>query len=194
MRRSLIGVLNADYCAREHPIISKMPDGFEKIKCAQEETNRQIQEMLFNGLSFTWETVFSHESRLEIMRYAKNCGYRVHLTYVTTKHPDINVVRVRNRVLEGGHDVPEEKIRSRYERSISFLPQMILVADEVLIYDNSYDKTEPTLLFQKLTDGKENLDSDLIFWDVEDEDLKNWAMKYVIQPLNNKGISVRCYK
>lgn len=150
--------------------------------------------MLSNGLSFTWETVFSHESRLDIMNYAKNCGYRVHLTYVTTKNPDINVARVRNRVLEGGHDVPEDKIRSRYERSISFLPQMILAADEVLIYDNSYENTAPTLLFQKLTDGKENLDPELIFWDVKDEDVKNWAMKYIFKPLNVMGISVRCYK
>jgi Uncharacterized protein conserved in bacteria len=143
---------------------------------------------------FTWETVFSHESRLEMMNHAKNCGYRVHLTYVTTKNPDINVARVRNRVLEGGHDVPEDKIRSRYERSISFLPQMILAADEVLIYDNSYENTAPTLLFQKLTDGKENLDPELIFWDVKDEDVKNWAMKYIFKPLNVMGISVRCYK
>jgi predicted ABC-type ATPase len=171
-----------------------MPDGLEKLKCAQAETNKQIREMISKGLSFTWETVFSHENRLEIMRYAKNCGYRVHLTYITTKHPNINVARVRNRVLEGGHDVPEEKIRSRYERSISFLPEMIMAADEVLIYDNSYEKTDPTLLFQKITDSKENSEPSLILWDVEDEDIKFWTMKNIVQPLNEMGVSIYCYK
>ncbi|HOJ96466.1 MAG TPA: zeta toxin family protein [Methanospirillum sp.] len=140
--------VNADYCAKEHPVISKMPDGIEKLKSAQKETERLIHEMISDGISFTWETVFSHPSRLEIMKHAKKNGYKIHLTYITTKHPDINVHRVRSRVLQGGHDVPEEKIRSRYTRSISFLPYMILEADEVLIYDNSYEKTNPTLLFQ----------------------------------------------
>jgi len=79
--------------------------------------------------------------------------------------------------------------------NVPFLfPQMILAADEVLIYDNSYENTAPTLLFQKLTDGKENLDPELIFWDVKDEDVKNWAMKYIFKPLNVMGISVCCYK
>jgi hypothetical protein len=34
----------------------------------------------------------------------------------------------------------------------------------------------------------------LIFWDVKDEDVKNWAMKYIFKPLNVMGISVCCYK
>lgn len=66
--------LNADYCAKEHPVISKIPDAFEKIKEAQKETENQIREMISNGISFTWETVFSHPSRLEIMKDAKKTG------------------------------------------------------------------------------------------------------------------------
>lgn len=50
---------------------------------------------------------------------------------------------------------------------------MILAADKVLIYDNSYENTAPNLLFQKFTDGKKDLDPDLIFWDVKDEDVMN---------------------
>lgn len=186
--------LNADYCAKEHPVISNMPDGFEKVKCAQKETERQIRQMISNGTSFTWETVFSHESRLKIMKHAKKSGYKIHLTYVTTKNPDINVHRVQSRVLQGGHDVPEDKIRSRYIRSISFLPQMILEADEVLIYDNSYEKTNPTLLFQKLIDYEKNLEPDYIVWDVEDEEIRDWVMEHIIQPLSNMNIIIHCYK
>lgn len=53
--------------------------------------------MISNGRSFAWETVFSHESRLEIMASAKRHGYLIHLFYITTKNPDVNVARVRTR-------------------------------------------------------------------------------------------------
>ncbi|MBN1167819.1 MAG: zeta toxin family protein [Methanospirillaceae archaeon] len=186
--------VNADYCAKEHPVISKMPDGFEKIKSAQMETERLIHEMISDGISFTWETVFSHPSRLEIMKHAKKNGYKIHLTYITTKHPDINVQRVRSRVLQGGHDVPEDKIRSRYNRSVSFLPQMILEADEVLIYDNSYEKTNPTLLFQKIQNGKPDFKPEYIFWDLKDEEIREWAIEHIMEPLSDMGFILHCYK
>ena len=184
--------VNADYCAKEHPIISKMPVGLEKLKAAQKETERQINEMISRGVSFTWETVFSHPSRLSIMKDAKKKGYKIHLTYVTTKHPDINVQRVRSRVLQGGHDVPEDKVRSRYNRSVSFLPQMILEADEVLIYDNSYDRTNPTLLFQKWVD-EDGSEPEYIVWDTIDSEIKEWVMEYIIHPLSEMNITILCY-
>jgi len=85
--------------------------------------------MISDGILFTWETVFSHPSRLEIMKHEKKNGYKIHLTYVTTKHPDINVHRVWSRVLQGGHDVPEDKIRSE----ISVVPYSIFNAVSIEI-------------------------------------------------------------
>jgi predicted ABC-type ATPase len=169
-----------------------MPDGLEKSVRAQKETERQIEKMISSGESFAWETVFSHESRLEIMRSAKVAGYRIHLNYITTKHPDINVRRVHDRFLRGGHDVPEEKIRGRYRRSVSFLPEMILAADEVLIYDNSYDNANPTLLFQKLIGNNDDSGPDMIVWQVDDEEVNEWVMTHVIKPLNDMDIFVHC--
>jgi len=128
-----IQYLNADYLARTDPEIAKMPEGREKFIRAREGTERQLKDMMSAGISFAWGMVFSHESRLDIMKYAKKEGYRIHLTYITTKNPDINVERVHKRFLDGGHDVPEDKIRGRYSRSVSFLPEMILAADEVLV-------------------------------------------------------------
>ena len=184
--------LNADYCARADPLIAKMPDGLEKSVRAQKETERQIEKMISSGESFAWETVFSHESRLEIMRTAKSAGYSIHLNYITTKHPDINVRRVHDRFLRGGHDVPEEKIRGRYRRSVSFLPEMIMAADEVLIYDNSYDNANPTLLFQKLMGDNDDSGPDMIVWQVDDEEVNEWVITHVIKPLNDRGIFVHC--
>ena len=134
--------LSPDYCKREDPDIKDIPDVLEKSIRAREETERRLKELILAGKSVAWETVFSHKSRLEIMKFAKDEGYRIHLTYITTKDPDINVARVQSRYREGGHDVLEEKIRAIYKRSVSFLPEMILMADDGSLYVNSSENSE----------------------------------------------------
>ncbi|MDV0443506.1 AAA family ATPase [Methanorbis rubei] len=180
--------INADYCARSDPHILEMPDGVERSIKAWEETERQFSEMLSSDVCFAWETVFSHHSRLAFMEHVKTAGYRIRLTYVMTKNPDINVARVRRRVLDGGHDVPEEKIRKRYERSVGFLPAMILVADEALVYDNSYDDCEPLLVFQKGLDDIGSPDCSMMNRELMDEEVYRWVLDRVIGPLEMKGI------
>ena len=86
---------------------------------------------------FTIETVMSHESKLDFMRAARERGYRIYLYYISTSSPEINVGRVATRVLSGGHNVPEDKIKSRYERSLRNLHEAILLSDRAYIFDNS---------------------------------------------------------
>ena len=80
---------------------------------------------------------------MDVIREAKELGYLVILVYVTTIDPTINVERVHMRAAQGGHSVPEEKIRSRYEWSVKLLPDMLDLVDEALVYDNSYHKSPP---------------------------------------------------
>jgi len=89
---------------------------------------------------------------LLLLRKAKESGYEVQCIYVLTCNADINVARVRGRVREGGHDVPEGKIRSRYEKALKLLPQIIDVCDKIVIYDNSI---MPSLVFKKDKDGND---------------------------------------
>lgn len=86
---------------------------------------------------FTIETVMSHESKLDFMRAARERGYRIYLYYISTSSPEINVGRVATRVMSGGHNVPEDKIKSRYERSLRNLHEAILLSDRAYIFDNS---------------------------------------------------------
>lgn len=88
-------------------------------------------------ITFTVETVMSHPGKLDFIRAAKSKGFRVYLYYVSTSSPDINVGRVATRVQRGGHDVPEDKIRSRYVRSLKNLRQAVLLSDRAYIFDNS---------------------------------------------------------
>jgi len=62
------------------------------------------------------------------------------------------VSRVRGRVYEGGHDVPEDKIRSRYTKALKLLPKLINICDKILIYDNSI---MPSLIYKKDDNGNE---------------------------------------
>lgn len=89
------------------------------------------------NVTFTIETVMSHESKLDFMRAAKEKGFRVYLYYVSTSSPEINVGRVATRVQKGGHNVSEDKIRSRYVKSLQHLHDAILLSDRAYIFDNS---------------------------------------------------------
>ena len=56
----------------------------------------------------------------------------------------INVERVRQRVSNGGHDVPPVKVVSRYKRALALMPQLFNVCDELYVYDNSTDRNKGT--------------------------------------------------
>lgn len=88
--------------------------------------------------SFGFETVFSHRSNVDFLDGLKALGYVVHLYFVCTEDPEINVGRVRNRVQSGGHSVPEDKIRDRYYRSLALLTQSVRRYDRIVFFDNSF--------------------------------------------------------
>lgn len=98
------------------------------------------EKFLSDNIDFTFETVLSTERNIDLMRRAKDKGYTVLCIYVLTADPKINVQRVRNRVLLGGHDVPEDKIVSRYSRALGLLPKLFSICNELYVFDNSFDR------------------------------------------------------
>jgi predicted ABC-type ATPase len=102
--------------------------------------------LLSKGADFSFETVLSTERNLLLLEKAKESGYEVQCVYVLTCDENINVARVKSRFAAGGHDVPEDKVRSRYARALALLPRLIDVCDKMLIYDNS---DMPTLIYSK---------------------------------------------
>lgn len=117
------------------------------LEAAQEA--EQIRHILLQaGKEFTFETVLSTERNLELLKQAKEQGYEIHAVFVLTCDPDINKRRVKARVKAGGHDVPEEKIISRYERSLLNLAKLVRIADHTRVIDNSGN--EPHLICEVL--------------------------------------------
>lgn len=78
-------------------------------------------KLLAAKMSFTFETVMSSPDKVTFLKKAQEAGYRTYLYFVATEDPDINVARVQYRVQTGGHPVAEDKIRSRYTRSLALL-------------------------------------------------------------------------
>lgn len=125
--------INADIIQRDELRDPSMEAAYTAAKIA--ETRRA--EMLAAGRSFAAETVFSHPSKLEIVETARARGYLVVVMHVGVDSPDLSVARVQGRREEGGHDVPEDKIRARYVRSQPLIRQAVLRADRGMVFDNS---------------------------------------------------------
>jgi predicted ABC-type ATPase len=109
----------------------------ERSRQAQAIADFQRDRCLSGGESFSFETVMSHPSKVQLMIRADDAGYDVTLFFVCTSDPEINVRRVANRVRQGGHDVPQDRIVARYWRTLGLLPHAALVARRTVLFDNS---------------------------------------------------------
>jgi predicted ABC-type ATPase len=133
--RTHLSFVNADLIAGE-----LWPgDRDEQVRHAAEVSvlAAEVRERLLDERSsFITETVFSHESKVELVRQAQQRGYTVHL-HVMLVPEDLAVERVADRVETGGHLVPEEKIRGRYGRLWRLVAQARDLVDRADFYDNS---------------------------------------------------------
>lgn len=95
------------------------------------------EKLLSERKKFSFETVFSHKSKLDIMRRAKAAGYKVYLYFVSTESPEINEERVELRVELGEHGVPADKIEKRYYRAHKLLYSAVKISYQSFFFDNS---------------------------------------------------------
>lgn len=93
-------------------------------------------ERIAEGASFISKTVFSHPSKVQLVADAVEAGYLVHL-HVIMVPVELTVQRVLERVRRGGHVVPEQKIRDRYDRLWEHVSTAIRLADVAEVLDNS---------------------------------------------------------
>lgn len=121
------------------------------LKCSDLEATQVAQKQREEHLSkmeeFCFETVLSTDRNLKLLQKAKEMGYFIRCYYILTVDPMINVYRVKSRVEEGGHDVPEDKIISRYEKALKLVSEVVAVSDICHIYDNS--EAKPFRIFKK---------------------------------------------
>jgi len=154
--------INADDLQKEYSL--------SDLEAAQKA--EELRKMcLEKNVDFTFETVLSTERNLLLLRTAKDTGYMINCIYVLTCNVDINVIRVKSRVCEGGHDIPNDKIRKRYIKALKLLPELIKICDKIFIYDNSII---PSLIFKKDDDGSDYFPN------------KIWSMEQLKELLENR--------
>ena len=105
---------------------------------------------LSNREDFVFETVLSTDRNLKLLQKAKDEGYFIRCIYVITISPQINIMRVKYRVMAGGHDVPTDKIVSRYYKSLDMIKKVFPLCDRLNIYDNSGES--PIRILKKRND------------------------------------------
>jgi len=125
--------INADNIQRSELKTTDMNAAYEAAKMASARRSACLQARQ----SFATETVFSHPSKLAFVSEAKALGYRIMLFHISVQRPKLSVARVQARVTEGGHPVPEAKIRARFDRNGPLIRQAALQAECAHIFDNS---------------------------------------------------------
>lgn len=135
----------------------------------------ELRECMINDKKdFTFETVLSTDRNLLLLQKAKEQGYFVRGIYVLTSNVDINVARVQAREALGGHGVPEEKIRSRYDKALALIPRLVEICDILHIYDNT---REPFRIFKKRKDKYYHWKNQ--YWSNDDIERLSGIIRYV---------------
>jgi predicted ABC-type ATPase len=125
-------IVNADEIAKHRWPTDPAAHAYEAARVAADTRTKLIDLRR----SFIAETVFSHPSKLELIDTAHAAGYTIVL-HVLLVPEELAVRRVQHRVNAGGHDVPEDKIRQRYQRLWPLVATAITRSDSATVYDNS---------------------------------------------------------
>jgi predicted ABC-type ATPase len=108
----------------------------------------QIKEYSEAGVDFGFETTMSGVTYLKYFEMLKDKGYKMHIFFLWIPSSQLAVARVKDRVAQGGHNVPVADIRRRFERSTEkFFKQYRLLADKWILFNNAESK--PMIIAKK---------------------------------------------
>lgn len=152
--------LNADIIAKAY----MTDDDYKDLTPLQvhlkvsELVENTIDDLIEEGSNIILETVFSSKYKLDTYKKLKDADYFVNVVFVATNDPMINVLNVASRVKSGGHDVPIDKILSRYDKSIENVKRIAKDVDCLILIDNSVMNQSP-IIYSALSKGNICLDN-----------------------------------
>ena len=113
------------------------------------------RSLLASRESFIFETVFSDPvgDKVGFLREAADAGYQVAVIFIRIADAETSIQRVSMRVAQGGHDIPDEKLKSRFDRTLANLQRAVEQLPHVLVFDNS-DLAHPYRLVEVWRDGQ----------------------------------------
>jgi len=151
-------------------ITGSNPNGYDAAVAA-DFIRRQLMS---KGETFTIETVLSHPSKADFLQQALAAGYKNYLYFICTVDPQINIGRVKQRVLKGGHDVPEDRIIKRYYETLDLLSSIIPLCYRVYLFDNSTEEAGSQLIAEIDREQRLTIITEQVPW---------WIEEYVIDKL-----------
>ena len=95
-----------------------------------------IQYCLENNLTFAQETTLEGHRVKKTIRQARKQGYDVVMFYVGLNSVEESLLRIANRMRKGGHNIPEDYVKLRYQNRLESLKRVLPLCDEVIFYDN----------------------------------------------------------
>jgi len=108
----------------------------------------QIKEYSTNGVDFGFETTMSGVTYLKYFQMLKERGYKIHIYFLWIPSSQLAIARVKDRVAQGGHNVPIVDIKRRFERSTEkFFKQYRLLTDQWMLFNN--EQSKPKLIARK---------------------------------------------
>jgi predicted ABC-type ATPase len=135
--RAGVEFFNPDQATRV--ILARNPGGREgdANSAAWQQGKRLLERAIAERLTFAFETTLGGKTMTDLLDRALSGGLEVRVWYVGLASPELHVKRVRARVAEGGHDIPEARIRERYDTSRLNLVRLLPTLTELRVYDNS---------------------------------------------------------
>ena len=111
----------------------------EANAAAWEIGRKRLESAIEARSNFNFETTLGGATITRLLAKAHANGLRVRVWYCGLRDAELHIARVRARVLRGGHDIPEKKIRERFDASRNHLCSILPSIDELVLYDNSDD-------------------------------------------------------
>ncbi len=121
---------------------------------------QQIDEYANRGVDFAFETTLSGKSYASLLAELKKKGYALHLFFLWIPSPELAIARIKDRVAEGGHNVPAEDVRRRFSRGIdNFFTLYESLLDSWMMFDNS--RAKPILIAKRRNGHTEVISEEL---------------------------------
>ena len=113
------------------------PSQTEINAAAWHEGRRLLERAIEQRLDFAFETTLGGQTMTELLETAARAGLHVHVWFAGLDSVELHLERVRRRVAKGGHDIPEQKIRERFDRGRENLIRLMPLLAALRVYDNS---------------------------------------------------------
>ena len=121
---------------------------------------QQIDNFAGRGVDFAFETTLAGKSYVSLLKELRAKGYALHLFFLWIPSPELAIARIKDRVAEGGHDVPDKDVRRRFSRGIyNFFNLYEPLLDSWMLFDNS--KARPLLIAKRRNAHREVINEEL---------------------------------